>query len=201
MAADGGEQFSARVVGITDGDTITVLRGGNEQVKVRLEGIDTPERGEPFSAQAKRFISSLVFGKQVGIQVKELDRYGRTVARVIVDGTDTSLALVQAGLAWHYTRYSDDADLARGENVAKSAGIGLWSLPNPAPPWGLRQRQQSAANASRSSEDVEYHGNRNSNVFHAPWCRYYSCKNCTAKFKSRAEAVAAGYRPGGICNP
>ena len=106
-----GQTFSGKCVGVTDGDTIKVLRDGRE-AKIRLEGIDCPESGEPFSTKAKKFTSSLVFGKTVTLRVKETDRYGRLVARVLVDGQDVSVALVQAGLAWHYTRYSSDPVLA-----------------------------------------------------------------------------------------
>ena len=84
---------------------------------------------------AKQFTSEIVFGKQVRIEGKETDRYGRLVARIKVGGTDVSLALVEAGLAWHYKQYSDDQVLAAAEVVAKAKKIGVWSLPNPVPPW------------------------------------------------------------------
>ncbi len=99
------QTFTAKVVGVHDGDTITVY-DGREQTRIRLDGIDCPENGTDFSQRAKQFASDLVFGKQVRIEGKERDRYGRLVARVKVDGTDVSLALVEAGLAWHYKRYS-----------------------------------------------------------------------------------------------
>ena len=199
------ETFSGKCVGVTDGDTVKVLRDGRE-VKIRLEGIDCPESGDAFSAKAKKFTSSLVFGKVVTVRVKELDQYGRTVGTVFVDGQNISLALVQAGLAWHYKKYSSDPALAQAENTAKAAEIGVWSLPNPAPPWEVRAQKaqavssQSAPVTSKKSGTI-YHGNRNSHVFHAPWCRYYGCKNCTAIFNSREDAIKAGYRPGGHCKP
>ena len=193
------ETFSGKCVGVTDGDTIKVLRDGR-QTKIRLEDIDYPETSDAFSAKAKKFTSSLVFGKTVTVRVKETDRYGRLVARVFADGQDVSIALVQAGLAWHYTRYSSDPALAQAEKTARAAEIGIWSLPNPAPPWELRAQKaravssESATSGSEQSGTV-YHGNRSSHVFHAPWCRYYSCKNCTAIFNSRDDAIKAGYRP------
>ena len=199
------QTFSGKCVGVTDGDTIKVLRDGRE-AKIRLEGIDCPESGDAFSAKAKKFTSSLVFGKSVAVRVKETDRYGRLVARVFADGQDVSIALVQAGLAWHYTKYSSDPALAQAEKTARAAEIGIWSLPNPTPPWELRAQKaqavssQSAVGKSEQSGTV-YHGNRNSHVFHAPWCRYYSCKNCTVIFNSREDAIKGGYRPGGHCKP
>lgn len=186
--------FSARVVGVIDGDTVEVLRG-QETIRVRLEGIDAPEPGEPYSTKAKERTGALVFGKQVTIVPKERDRYGRLVARVLVGETDASVDLVERGLAWHYAVYFDDPVLAAGERTAKSERLGLWSLPNPAPPWEFKRV------AAASSGSVVYRGNVSSRVFHSPSCRYYSCKNCTREFNSREEAIAAGYRPGGHCKP
>ena len=108
------QTFTAKVVGVHDGDTITVY-DGREQTRIRLDGIDCPETGADFSNRAKQLTSDLVFGKQVHLEGKETDRYGRLVARVIVDGRDVSLALVEAGLAWHYKQYSDDPVLAAAD--------------------------------------------------------------------------------------
>src|SRR5205809_7046087 len=105
------DSFSARCIGVTDGDTIVVLRD-RSSIKVRLEGIDSPERGQDFGQKAKQFTSGLVFGQTVEIRPVGEDRYGRTVARVIVDGKDVSEELLKAGLAWHFKKYSKDHDLA-----------------------------------------------------------------------------------------
>ncbi len=113
------QDFTAKCVGVTDGDTITVLVG-TEQMKIRLEGIDTPETGQDFATKAKQFTSSLVFGKHVHILPKEKDRYGRLVARVRVDDRDVSLELVKAGLAWHYKKYSGDPTLASAKQQARA---------------------------------------------------------------------------------
>ena len=205
QAVGAEEILTGKCVSVIDGDTIKILHEGRE-LTVRLEGIDAPESGDDYSNKAKRFASGLVFGKTVTVRVKELDRYGRTVGRVILGDKDVSLALVQAGLAWHYTQYSSDPKLAEAEALARSAEINIWSLPNPLPPWereNLRASAQDSANAAatRTDQALVYHGNRQSRVFHAPWCRYYSCKNCTVVFQSRDAAIQAGYRPGGHCNP
>ena len=121
-------EFMGKVVGVTDGDTISVLRDG-KAVKIRLDGIDCPERGADFSSKATKFTSALVFGKNVEVRGKENDRYGRLVARIVVDDQDVSVALVQAGLAWHYLKYSSDPVLSRAEATAKAAEIGVWALP------------------------------------------------------------------------
>ena len=132
----------ARCVGITDGDTITVLVGADRK-KIRLEGVDAPERGQPFSNRSRQFISSLVSNREVRILPREQDRYGRLVARVRVDDLDLSLELVRAGLAWHYKRYSSDPGLAAAELQARTERLGLWSLTAPVPPWEVKRRSRA----------------------------------------------------------
>jgi hypothetical protein len=116
-----------------------------------------------------------VFGKVVEIRGKEYDQYDHLVARVIADGQEVSVALVQAGLAWHYKKYSSDPALARAEKVAHDTGIGICSLPNPTPQREIREQAQR----STVPQATVYHRNRKSHVFHPPHCRYYNCKNCT----------------------
>ena len=123
-----------RCLSVLDGDTSKVSLEGRE-VTVRLEGIDCPERGYPFSRKAKDFTSEMLLNKDVELKVKEKDRYGRTVARIHVDGMDASLELVRAGLAWHYKRYSSDPWLAEAEEAARSERKGVWSEHDPIPPW------------------------------------------------------------------
>jgi endonuclease YncB( thermonuclease family) len=97
--------WSGMVVGVTDGDTIKVMGSHNKQVKIRLYGIDTPERGQAFGKKAKQFTSNMVFGKVVEVHQMDTDRYGRTVALVSVDKQLLNKELVKAGLAWVYDRY------------------------------------------------------------------------------------------------
>src|SRR5207245_7663620 len=107
--------FSGRVVGITDGDTIKVMHNGRAE-KIRLHGIDCPEKGQPFGTKAKEFTSAMVFGKTVTVRVTDTDRYGRTVADVILpDGRVLNRELVAAGLALWYQRYSHDKSLGQVE--------------------------------------------------------------------------------------
>jgi micrococcal nuclease len=135
----------ARCVGITDGDTITVLAGA-ERTRIRLEGVDAPERGQPFSNRSRQFVSALVSGRVVRILPRETDRYGRLVARVRVDDLDLSLELVRAGLAWHYKRYSSDPALAAAELQARTERLGLWSVTDPIPPWEMKRRNTAKPN-------------------------------------------------------
>jgi len=127
---------------VVDGDTFDVTTGGGQIVRVRLEGIDCPERGQPFSRLATGFTRSLVFGQRVTVSVKSLDRNGRLVGRVFADGKDIGLALTTEGLAWHSLEYSSDAMLAAAERAARQKHVGLWSDPEPVPPWVARRARR-----------------------------------------------------------
>ncbi len=134
----GREAFEGKVVGVADGDTLVVL-DGTAQVRVRLHGIDCPERGQAFGTAAKRFASSLAFGKTVTVRARGKDRYGRLLAEVVLpDGRSMNRELVAAGMAWHYARYSDDESLAKAERRAREARLGIWSEPEPVAPWSYR---------------------------------------------------------------
>lgn len=198
--------FTGQCVGIADGDTITVMHDGRGE-KIRLYGIDTPERRQDFGRKAKRFLSDLVFRKIVEIQPEDTDRYGRTVGLVLVDGLNVNREIVKAGYAWVYRKYCIKPFCAEWldlEDTARRRGIGLWSHSNPIPPWEFRRGKRSASGSSTAKTRQAtgpYHGNRKSKVFHAPNCLQYNCKNCTVIFQTREEAIAAGYRPGGGCTP
>ena len=107
-AARAGEPFKGKVVGVADGDTITVLRG-KEQVRIRLNAVDTPEKRQAFGKKAKKFTADMVAGKVVEVRPTTQDRYGRTVARVLVGDSSLNEALVKAGYAWWYRKYAPKA--------------------------------------------------------------------------------------------
>lgn len=133
-------QLSGRVVAVADGDTFTMLID-QEQVRVRLHGIDCPERGQDFSSVAKEYLSDLVFNKTVRVEKLDTDRYGRTIGLVYVDSTHVNEALLRAGLAWHYTYYDKNPTWAALEQAARKAKLGIWSLPDPVAPWEYRRRK------------------------------------------------------------
>ncbi len=126
-------------MGVHDGDSITVLAPENVQIKVRLEGIDAPELGQPFGKASKQAMSDLVFDKVVTLQISGKDRYQRTLAVVMVGGVNANLELVRLGLAWRYDRYSQDAALLSAQNEAKGVKRGLWADGEPVPPWEWRR--------------------------------------------------------------
>lgn len=137
---------SGRVVRIMDGDTIEVLAAGRT-VRVRLHGVDSPERGQAFHAAARRFAGELCFGQSVTLRTYETDRYGRLLADVILpDGRILNHELVRAGLAWWYREYAaGDSTLEALEYEARAARRGLWADSRPVAPWEYRRRQRSGA--------------------------------------------------------
>lgn len=131
--------FVGVVISVADGDSVTVLRD-RFPVKIRLSDIDAPEHGQAFGEQSKQALSHLVYRKAVTVDPREIDRYGRTVARVFVGPLDVNLAMVDAGYAWWYRQYSHDGAVAKAERGARMAGRGLWVDPHPQPPWNFRHQ-------------------------------------------------------------
>lgn len=138
-----GEIFQGKVVGISDGDTITVLTAEKKQIKVRLYGIDCPESRQAFGNRAKQAASELVFGRVVRVEVMHKDRYSRTVGIVTrQDGKNLNGELVAEGLAWVYPRYCKASICGKwrtAENSARGARRGLWADREPMPPWAWRK--------------------------------------------------------------
>ena len=132
---------TGKVVGVSDGDTITLLIDGREE-KVRLFGIDCPELHQAFGRRAKKFTSRMVFGKTVSLTRAEKDQYGRTLGVITVDGEFLDRALVRTGHAWHYRKYSSSSVLDSLENEARLHRRGLWADPDAVEPWKFRKRKR-----------------------------------------------------------
>jgi endonuclease YncB( thermonuclease family) len=195
--------FEGRVVGVIDGDSVTILKDGRERVPVRLEGVDSPELGQDFGRRAKEFTRDLVLGRVVNVQPTDFDRYGRTVARVWIEGRDVSVEIVRAGYAWHFLRYSSDPVLDAAEKAAREVRRGLWAQQDAVAPWEFRVggAPLPTAAAPAPTAGAAFVGNTSSHVFHRVGCRHYGCHNCTRQFQRREEAIAAGFRPAGCCRP
>ena len=136
-----------RCVGVHDGDSITLLTSINSQIKIRVAFLDAPELSQAFGYRAKQAMSELVFGKEIAVYPHTIDRYGRTVAIVYVDGIDAGLELLRQGLAWSYTRYLSEASAdiqasyRQAEADAREQRLGLWGdSQEPVPPWLYRHR-------------------------------------------------------------
>jgi endonuclease YncB( thermonuclease family) len=150
--------FEGKVVGVSDGDTITVLDSKKEQHKIRVSGIDAPEKGQEFGNKAKEQLSDLVYGKTVNLPDAKIDKYGRTVSRVLVGNTDAGLAMIQAGMAWHYKKYeieqspADRVRYSEAEVSARGAKIGLWSQVTPTRPEDFRYESKAPKAAGSGTE-------------------------------------------------
>lgn len=130
--------LTGKVVGVADGDTITVLDDDNVQHKVRLAEIDAPEKAQAFGNRSKQALSALVFGKDVLVIDQGQDRYKRTIGRVYQGDMDVSAEQVKQGMAWVYRKYSKDKTLLPLEAEAKAQRLGLWADSEPVPPWEWR---------------------------------------------------------------
>lgn len=136
-----GDVIVGKVVGVSDGDTLTVLDGSNRQYKIRLSAIDAPEKNQPFGMRSKQALSSLCFGKEARVMPLKEDRYGRTVADVDCGGKNVNEEQIRSGMAWVYRKYAKGySDLYRLEDEARSSRRGLWEAPEPVPPWEFRHK-------------------------------------------------------------
>lgn len=204
------DELRGRVVGITDGDTITVLDASRQQHRVRLNGIDAPESGQAFSAASKTNLSDLVFGQDVVVVWSKLDRYGRIIGTVVRGPVNANLEQIKAGLAWYYREYASDVSpenrplYAAAEAAARTARIGLWRDPNPQAPWAYRNPTTAPAPliAQPGQQRGTVIGNRNSGIYHVPGCRSYNdvAERNRVYFNTEAEARAAGYRKALNCD-
>ena len=146
------DTLSGRVVGVADGDTLTVLDGNNKPHKIRLSGIDAPEKSQAYGQRSKQSLSALAYSRSVSVEWRKRDRYRRIVGKVFECGRDLNLEQVRRGLAWHYKQYqgeqdaSDRARYATAETEARAAQRGLWALP--VPPWEWRHGGKQSAQAA-----------------------------------------------------
>lgn len=147
-ASLGAEKW--RVVGVTDGDSITCLTPDKLQKKVRLNAIDAPERGQPFANKSKQALSDMVFGKDVEVEVSGEDKYDRTIGRVTIDGRDVNEEMVAKGMAWQYAKYDQSRALRDAEQSARAAKLGLWADPHAMPPWEWRKLDKDERARRRS---------------------------------------------------
>ena len=139
------ETLAGKVVGVHDGDTFTLLDASKRQIKIRLAEIDAPESRQPYGSRSKQELSGLAFGRPATVQVQDIDRYGRTVGRITVDGVDVNAEMVRRGAAWVYRKYAKDQSLFAIEKQARAAKAGLWALPeaDKMPPWEWRKMKKS----------------------------------------------------------
>lgn len=143
--------LTGKVVRVADGDTVTILDSSNQQHKIRLMGIDAPEKKQAFGQRSKQSLSEMVAGKTVRVDWNKRDRYRRIVGKILLDGRDVNLEQVKRGMAWHYKAYEREQDVedrsayAQAEHQAQSKHIGLWADANTLAPWEFRSIQRSTS--------------------------------------------------------
>lgn len=146
-----GSTVSGKVISIIDGDTYDALLQGNKTIRVRMEGIDAPEKGMPFYQKSKKCLSSLCFGKQVKIKITGIDNHERFLAYTYNEnGNELSQEMIKAGLAWHFKKYNSDQKLSKLEMEAKALRKGLWIDENPMSPWENRKLHRNGISTKDS---------------------------------------------------
>lgn len=198
------KELRGRVVGVSDGDTVTVLDSADKQHRVRCQGIDAPERTQDFGEAAKKRMSGMTIDREAAVLYDKTDRYGRIVGKVMVDGRDVCGEMVFSGLAWHYKQYEgeqtaeDRKAFAEAEERARRLKLGLWAQPSPTAPWEFRRskhvdeaaitdptpaREEAApapvtptpeSSESATTTSGGIVGNSNSRIYHWPGCPNYS---------------------------
>lgn len=209
------ETIAGKVVSVADGDTITVLKD-KEQIKVRLHGVDAPEKAQDFGTAARSFTSDACFGNEVTVEVKDTDRYGRKVGIVTLpDGRVLNHELLKAGLAHWYEAYApNDTTLKALQEEAKSAKRGVWSRSDTVAPWDFRKDRRSQPSADQGDAAPtpratrppvvqapavsEVYVTETGTKYHRGSCR--SLKNSKIAV-SKSEAARRGYESCGVCNP
>ena len=139
------ENLTGKVISIADGDTVTIVNN-NQQTKIRLAEIDTPEKNQPYGKKSKQALSDFIFNKEVQVEVVTIDRYGRTVGKIFLDNQNINREMVKAGHAWVYVKYAKDKTLFALEKNAKENQLGLWALPEGEriPPWQWRKNKRQS---------------------------------------------------------
>jgi len=146
------EIITGKVIGVSDGDTITLLNAKREQIKVRLTGIDCPEKAQAFGNRAKKELSDKVFSQNVKVELRGKDKYGRSLGIVKIGDEDINEYLISQGVAWHFKKYAktqpaeEASRYARAEELARQSKKGLWIQDNPIPPWEFRDQAKKSNN-------------------------------------------------------
>lgn len=134
--------IQGRIIKVTDGDTVTLLANNNKKIKIRLYGIDCPEKGQAYFAQAKDFLSKKIYNKNVQVEIKNKDQYQRSVGIIWINNKNVNIDLLQQGLAWHYKQYDKSISYAQAEKIAQAAKKNIWSLQKPIAPWEFRKNKR-----------------------------------------------------------
>ena len=136
--------LKGKAVKITDGDTFTLLVDGHEQVRIRIDGIDAPEKGQAFGNRAKEYLSGMIWGKELTVTVTKKDKWKRSIGKVSTpEIKDVGLEMIKAGFAWQYREYNKDEFYAEAERLARESKKGLWIYKNPIRPQDYRKEHRN----------------------------------------------------------
>lgn len=203
------QQLFGEVVGISDGDTLTLLDENKTQHKIRLDGIDAPESHQDFGTQSRKALAKKVIRQQVRAEWFDKDRYGRILADIYLNDRWINREMLEDGLAWHFKRYNNSALLAAAEVKAREAVLGLWSQPNPVEPWNFRRTPQQprgppggvatlvdyADHADHEHDQIVYITDSGTR-YHREGCKYL--KSSTPVALSEVQGI---YTPCKVCHP
>lgn len=187
---------SGRVVGVADGDTVTILKDG-KTFKIRLHGVDCPEKRQAFGTRAKQFTSSICFDRNVTVLVHDRDHYGRLVGEVILEnGTNVNHEIVKAGMGFWYRKYAPaDSTLKRLEQYAREKKLGVWSQADPQAPWDFRRSPKKLSPKGNVKQNCRYWLNTGSDVRHNRSCKWFgntSKGRCCKGDEGRACGMCGG---------
>ncbi|RYD99914.1 MAG: hypothetical protein EOP54_02245 [Sphingobacteriales bacterium] len=146
------KRYKGKSIKVDDGDTFTFLNSRKSTYRIRLEGIDAPEKGMPYAKKSKEFLAALLLDQTIELHVVAVDHYGRYVCRVYCNEEDVNRRMVQAGYAWHYNQYNRDPLLSQAEANARARQTGLWQNKNPLAPWTVRAYRRAGYSDARFSE-------------------------------------------------
>lgn len=217
-ASRGPSKLVGLVVTVTDGDTIDVLDEQHASSRIRLKGIDAPEKRQAFGNVARQNLVDLVAGKAVLVEWQKLDQYGRIIGKVSYDNRDICLEQIRAGLAWHYKEFENEQSevdrllYAEAEREARSQKLGLWRDASQIQPWEFRHHKpattgnyespkQSSSPTPTTETEGSIRGNKNSKIYHWPGCPNYDdiALHNRVTFRTSEEAERAGYRAAKNC--
>ena len=207
-----GESFTGKVVAVTDGDTIQVMRNGSA-AKVRFWGVDAPERNQAFGTKAKQFVSEKCFNKEVRVDIKDVDQYGRLVGEIFLSsGERLNSLVVKEGMAWWYKRYApNDSEFGRLQFNAMDKKKGLWSdSAVPIAPWDFRRKgnttqsptstaspRKPQSSTTTQTQSITVYITKSGKNYHNTGCRYLS----KSKISSDLISAKQSYGPCSVCKP
>jgi endonuclease YncB( thermonuclease family) len=193
------QTIEGKLIGIDDGDTFTLLDDAHRQYKIRLNGIDCPEKAQDYGKVAKNFTYNFCTGKRVKVQVIGTDKYDRYLGDVTVNGSSLNQALVRNGLAWHYKKYSSDPVLAQLEVNARNEKLNIWSMANAMAPWDWRHRGELQEIGTLSYGNVFICNSSGSKTYHKKMCNGLSRCGKGISQVSESKALSMGKKACGYC--